>query len=80
MLLLTIRRAGDVHHLKLNLVESIKFPEGQNFVELRVAEHETAAAEKPFPVMCTTEELQQLQYLEHQTRLRAAKLQREENR
>ena len=81
MLLLTIRnikRTGDVPHLKLRLIESVTKPEGQDIVDLGLAEHKTAMSGKPSQVMVTVGELQQLKYLAHQTRARAAKLQQPE--
>ena len=53
-------------------------PEGQDMVDLGVAEHKTAMSGKPSPVMVTVAELQQLKYMAHQTKARAAKLQKPE--
>ena len=53
-------------------------PEGQDIVDLGVAEHETAMSEKPSHVMVTAAELKQLKYMANQTRARAAKLQKPE--
>ena len=78
ILLLTIRnirRAGDVPHLKLRLIEAVTMPEGQDMVDLGVAEHKTMMSGKPSPVTVTAGELQQLKYMACQTRARAAKLQ-----
>ena len=66
MLLLTIRnikRAGDVPHLKLRWIESVTVPEGQDMVNLGVAEHNITISGKPSPVMVTSAELQQLKYM-----------------
>ena len=81
MLLLYIRnvkRAGDVPHLKLRLMESVTMPEGQDMVHLGVAEHKNAMSGKLSSGMVTTGGLQQLKYMAHQTRARAAKLQQPE--
>ena len=49
--------------------------EGQDMVDLGLAEHKTAMSEKPSPVTVTAGELQQLKYMAYQTKARAAKLQ-----
>ena len=66
----TIRRAGDVPHLKLRLIVAVTMPEGQDMVDQGVAEHKTAMLGKLSPVTITAAELQQLK-----TRARTAKLQ-----
>ena len=81
MLLLTIRnikRAGDVPNLKLRWIESVTMPEGQDMVDLGVAEIKITISGKPSPVMVTSAELQQLKYMALWTRAQAAKLQKPE--